>query len=83
MVFDPHTPITTFLSLAACPYLSLDQQVEISTSDETATPLVEVGILSKCALPYIRHILAVSPQGCNRVNAASSLGKHLRGFQKR
>ena len=83
MVFDPHTPITTFLSLAACPYLSLDQQVVISTSDETATPLVEVGILSKCALPYIRHILAVSPQGCNRVNAASSLGKHLRGFQKR
>ena len=61
----------------------LDQQVEILTSNETATPLVEVGILSKCAMPYNRHILAVSPQGCNRVNAASSLGKHLRGFQKR
>ena len=55
----------------------------ISSSNETATPLVEVGILSKCAMPYNRHILAVSPQGCNRVNAASSLGNHLSGFQKR
>ena len=57
--------------------LSLDQLLVISSSNETVTPLVEVGILSKCALPYIRHILAVSPQGCNRVNAASSLGNYI------
>ena len=31
--------------------------MEISTSSETVTPLLEVGIQSKCAMPYNRHII--------------------------
>ena len=39
--------------------LGLDEEVETLTSNKTATPPVQVGILLKCAMPYNRHFLVV------------------------